>query len=308
MFLLFCLILFDCLFLLLSLQYGVPFFQPLQGGLGSSRTALDFVLQEIAMTKLLAALLFGLTVAQPDWCRWVPLASQQYVPSCSGYVYPAGYGYPFCASWCRWVPGPSWGYTPECLGCYGYFTKNYQSAAQPVSPVESGCKTSCQWLSRPKWKSTPDCESCEQAMQHKVSNTVTEVSSSKSTGLKVRMQALAPDWCKWVPPGSLQYVAACNGVNGAGRTPTEATQEGCATWCVYEDVSSWQYTPECSSCNLDNMTNSTLSFNAGCKNWCQHVSRPAWQDMPDCADCEALAQAAQATKGTEILPWVVPWA
>ena len=30
-----------------------------------------------------------------------PLASQQYVPQC--YVYPVGYGYPFCASWCRWA-------------------------------------------------------------------------------------------------------------------------------------------------------------------------------------------------------------
>ena len=26
-------------------------------------------------------------------CQWVPLASQQYVPDCSGYVYCSVYGY-----------------------------------------------------------------------------------------------------------------------------------------------------------------------------------------------------------------------
>ena len=45
------------------------------------------------MMKFLSLLLLPLCLAQPDWCQWVPLASQQYVPDCSGYVNPASYGY-----------------------------------------------------------------------------------------------------------------------------------------------------------------------------------------------------------------------
>ena len=33
--------------------------------------------------KLLPASLVTLAAAQATWCRWVPLASQQYVPQCA---------------------------------------------------------------------------------------------------------------------------------------------------------------------------------------------------------------------------------
>mmetsp|Transcript_8118 Transcript_8118/g.9669 ORF Transcript_8118/g.9669 Transcript_8118/m.9669 type:complete len:110 (+) Transcript_8118:115-444(+) len=42
---------------------------------------------------LSALLLLSPAIAQPDWCRWVPLASKQYVPACSSYIYPGPYAY-----------------------------------------------------------------------------------------------------------------------------------------------------------------------------------------------------------------------
>ena len=49
--------------------------------------------------KFLSLLLLPLCLSQPDWCQWVPLASQQYVPDCSGYVNPASYGMLWVLMW-----------------------------------------------------------------------------------------------------------------------------------------------------------------------------------------------------------------
>eukprot|EP00438_Fugacium_kawagutii_P008770 Skav211394 [mRNA] locus=scaffold1467:46509:47255:- [translate_table: standard] len=248
------------------------------------------------MMKLLS-LLLPMCLAQPDWCRWVPLASQVYVPACSGYVYPAmSYG---CASWCQWVPGPSWGYTPECRSCYQVYLGHYKSAA-PISTLakasESGCKDSCQWLSRPSWNSTSDCAKCEQPVVLEEKSLEAEVGPSPK--LKVKM--LQPDWCKWVPVSSLQYVGECN--VAAPAVGVDATQiGGCAGWCGWSPVSSWQYIAECRQCSPGLPEATAAVPMASCVDWCQWVSRPSWQYVGSCAGCEALVQAQNAN-ANEIRP------
>ena len=94
----------------------------------------------------------------PDWCRWVPMKSQEGVPECGGYVYPGsftGYG---CANWCHWVPDASWGNTYGCNECAGLYSGHTKSADK------SGCQKGCQWVSRPCWRNTSDCNQCEQPM------------------------------------------------------------------------------------------------------------------------------------------------
>ena len=251
------------------------------------------------MMKFLSLLLLTpLCLAQPDWCQWVPLASQQYVPECSGYAYPSYSGFS-CASWCQWVPGPSWGYTPACRSCYQVYSGHYKSAAPPavVPKTESGCKASCQWLSRPSWNSTSDCMKCEEPLALEAKSGETKPPSPR---LKVKMQR--PDWCKWVPLGSLQYVGDCTG-SAIGASGTG----GCANWCGWSPVSAWQYIPECGQCS-SGLPEGTVAPMAGCENWCQWVSRPSWQNVGGCAGCEALATNSNAQN--EIRPWgfaTEPW-
>ena len=246
------------------------------------------------MKSFLSLLLLPLCLAQPDWCKWVPLASQQYVPACSGYAYPSYYGYS-CASWCQWVPGPSWGYTPACTGCYQLYSGHYKSAAPPstvAKTTESGCKASCQWLSKPSWNSTSDCVKCEQPL-------VLEAKESEETApsprLKVKMQWQRPDWCKWVPLGSLQYVGECTG-SAVGSTAGTSGLFGCTYWCGWSPPSAWQYIPECQQCSAGIPDGSTMAPMAGCANWCQWVSRPSWQYVGGCVGCEALAANSNANE------------
>ena len=248
----------------------------------------------IEMMKLLSLLFAPLCLAA-DWCKWVPLASQRYVPACSGYVPVNSYGFA-CASWCQWVPGPSWGYTPACASCYQVYSGLYKSAAPPsVKTSQSGCKASCQWLSSPSWNSTSDCAKCEQPLVLE-SKESSEVETAASPRLKVKMQR--PDWCKWVPLGSLQYVGECNSGSAVGAG-TAATG-GCANWCGWSPMSSWQYIPECGQCASGLPEGTAVAPMAGCDNWCQWVSRPSWQYVGGCAGCEALA--ANANAQNEIRP------
>ncbi|CAK9037750.1 unnamed protein product [Durusdinium trenchii] len=249
--------------------------------------------------KLFSAALLTLATGQADWCRWVPLASQQYVPQCSGYVYPFGtYGHPVCASWCQWVPGPSWVYTPECRGCYSFVTTSQKSAS--VSLVQRACKKSCQWLSRPAWEGTHDCKTCEQPLEQFVIPVVFTEKLSEP-GLKVKVKVQLPDWCQWVPLSSLQYVAECGssarpaGAAGPADPADPAAPsvtERCASWCSWTSASSWPDTPECKHCTPDTLPNVTYST-TGCVEWCQWVSRPAWHRTPDCAGCESPAPNIQ---------------
>ena len=243
------------------------------------------------MMKVMSLMLLPVSLAVPDWCRWVPLASQQYVPQCNGYVYPYNYGFA-CASWCQWVPAPSWGYTPACSNCYDFYSRQYKSAAPATALLaksgQLGCKASCQWLSRPAWNSTSDCENCEQPLS-------TAVPASTPS---LKLKRLRPDWCKWVPLASLQYVAECNGASGvASVSPSGA----CASWCGWSPVSSWQYIPECQACSPELPTTSVTPY-LGCESWCQWVSRPAWIYTPNCAGCEPLAQKEAEAAKNEVLP------
>eukprot|EP00434_Breviolum_minutum_P038309 symbB.v1.2.033976.t4/scaffold4304.1/size41633/1 len=247
--------------------------------------------QSFDMMKLqsILSLLVVPCIAQPDWCRWVPYASQQYVPDCSGYVYPPQANGLACASWCQWVPGSSWGYVPDCNNCYQVYSGLYKStpSAPPTNLVKtsSGCEASCQWLSRPSWNSTSECQQCEQPL---VPETMPSAVQRAQPRLKVRMQR--PDWCKWVPLSSLQYVADCN--TGAAAVPAAAvpaTNGGCASWCGWSPVSSWQYMSECQQCSSTLPEGQAVVPTAGCEHWCQWVSRPSWQYVGGCVGCEALA-------------------
>lgn len=212
-------------------------------------------------------------MAQSDWCRWVPLASQQYVPACSGYAYPGPYANFGCATWCQWVPGPSWGYTSGCGGCYGLYSTHYQEVTVPATALQSGCVEGCQWVSRPSWVNASDCAKCEQQM-------VLDSGSKAKTGLKVKAFPAQPDWCRWVPLSSLQYVGECMGAVG----PIGQSQISCANWCTWVPSSSWQYTPECSRCTGQGEW--TSGAQTGCVGWCQWVPRPSWQHTPDCFQCD----------------------
>jgi len=107
--------------------------------------------------------------------------------------------------------------------------------------------------------------------------------------LKVKMQR--PDWCKWVPLGSLQYVGDCTG-SAIGASGTG----GCANWCGWSPVSAWQYIPECGQCSSGLPEGTAVAPMTGCENWCQWVSRPSWQNVGGCAGCEALAANSNANE------------
>jgi len=268
------------------------------------------------LSAILTAVLLVPASAWADWCRWVPFSSQQYVPACRGYVYPGAYGGFGCANWCQWVPGPSWGYTSGCAGCYGLYSKHYKSVM--LLAKQTGCETGCQWVSRPTWSNTSDCNQCEQPM------VLDSKTKSAKTGLKVKMLDTRPDWCKWVPLSSQQYVGECNGAVPSPSSPTSPTApaapaapsapsapasigqpHSCANWCTWVPATSWQYTSECSRCGGDGpVPNATQG---ACMSFCQWVPRPSWETVPDCSQCAGPAGANQTANvpnstGTEILP------
>lgn len=214
----------------------------------------------------------------PDWCRWVPMKSQEGVPGCGGYVYPGsftGYG---CANWCHWVPDASWGNTYGCNECAGLYSGHTKSADK------SGCQKGCQWVSRPCWRNTSDCNQCEQPMNS---------TKSMKTGLKVRMQAARePDWCKWVPSSSLQYVDECKGLRPSNPS--------CSTWCEWVPSTAWKSTEECMSCPGHGPNVTTGS--PGCSHWCNWVPHLSWPETRDCFGCKMIDGVNGDSNTSEILP------
>ena len=266
----------------------------------------SFVDLGMMLSAILTAVLLVPASAWADWCRWVPFSSQQYVPACRGYVYPGAYGGFGCANWCQWVPGPSWGYTSGCAGCYGLYSKHYKSVM--LLAKQTGCETGCQWVSRPTWSNTSDCNQCEQPM------VLDSKTKSGKTGLKVKMLDTRPDWCKWVPLSSLQYVGDCNGAvpspsaPSAPSAPSSPSSIGephsCASWCTWVPATSWQYTSACSRCGGHGPVVPNATQGA-CMSFCQWVPMPSWESTPDCSQCAGPAganQTANAPNSTEILP------
>ena len=138
-------------------------------------------------------------------------------------------------------------------------------------------------------------------------------------GLKVKMLDTRPDWCKWVPLSSQQYVGECNGAVPSPSSPTSPAApaapsapsapasigqpHSCANWCTWVPATSWQYTSECSRCGGDGpVPNATQG---ACMSFCQWVPRPSWETVPDCSQCAGPAganQTANVPNSTEILP------
>ena len=266
----------------------------------------SFVDLGMMLSSIITAVLLVPASAWADWCRWVPFSSQQYVPACRGYVYPGAYGGFGCANWCQWVPGPSWGYTSGCAGCYGLYSKHYKSVM--LLAKQTGCEAGCQWVSRPTWSNTSDCNQCEQPV---VLDSKTE---SGKTGLKVKMLDTRPDWCKWVPLSSLQYVGDCNGAVPSPSSPSSPSPPSspsslgqaysCASWCTWVPATSWQYTSECRLCGGHGPVVPNATQGA-CMSFCQWVPMPSWETTPDCSQCAGPAganQTANVSNSTEILP------
>lgn len=243
------------------------------------------------MLTLLSALVLTSAMGHPDWCDWVPLSSQQQVSQCKGYVYPSMNSSSSCASWCQWISGASWGATSDCSDCYNLYSKHYKNHRSASSL--QGCQDNCRWLSRPAWGRYPNCKSCKDDSVpliilpmafNQISKTEQPVS-----GLKLKtVQAQKPDWCKWVPVGSLRYVDECS-----VSTASDGV-EGCKTWCVWSPTS-WRYMPECRRCSTEMLP---TAVGDGCEDWCRWVSRPAWLDGPDCSNCDRDQREGQNTTDT----------
>ena len=223
-----------------------------------------------AMMSRALLLLLPLVRAAPDWCRWVPYSSLQYVPACSGYAPGAEPGAAVgCASSCEWVPQGAWASTPQCQKCqelYGTQGSGFQGDL---------CEHWCQWVSRPAWMYTSGCQTCEQELQPKAKAAAAENES------KTKSASGVPDWCRWVPYGSQQYVGACSGNWDHGG------YEGayCAGWCVWVPSPSWVNTPDCRRCSTSFLQ--TSEGVTGCADWCEWVSRPAWKKTSECSLCDA---------------------
>ncbi|CAJ1384074.1 unnamed protein product [Effrenium voratum] len=228
----------------------------------------------------------------PDWCKWVPSASLQYVGECSGAA-PApqqGFGYgdgpDGCVNWCVWVPGKDWHQTNECKRCAEYY---------PVEPMgaHAGCEGWCQWVSQPSWQYMDNCRGCR-AKQASMKAAVPDSSgSAKLAGEK--MATGAPDWCKWVPSASLQYVGECS---GAAPAPQQGFgygdgPDGCVNWCVWVPGKDWHQTNECKRC-AEYYPVEPMGAHAGCEGWCQWVSQPSWQYMDNCRGCRANQASVKA--------------
>ena len=251
-----------------------------------------------SLVALVALPLFA--VGTPDWCKWVPYSSLQYVADCAGYSGHSSGPAQTCASWCEWVPSPSWSTTTQCSKCSELFpTPSANDFAH------DDCASWCQYVSRPAWQYAPDCQTCEQEIANAAAKPAAATvakskagdENAKPEGADVKAAVGIPDWCKWVPYSSLQYVADCAGYSGHSSGPAQT----CASWCEWVPSPSWSTTTQCSKCSELFPTPSANDFaHDDCASWCQYVSRPAWQYAPDCQTCEqeianAAAKPAAAT-------------
>ena len=105
----------------------------------------------------------------------------------------------------------------------------------------------------------------------------------------------APDWCKWVPSASLQYVGECS---GAAPAPQQGFgygdgPDGCVNWCVWVPGKDWHQTNECQRC-AEYYPVEPMGAHAGCEGWCQWVSQPSWQYMDNCRGCRANQASVKA--------------
>ena len=247
-----------------------------------------------AMAQMLSVVLFlGLqtTSANPDWCKWVPDGSLQYVGECSGYS--QSNQVQGCVSWCEWVPASSWQDTPQCQRCQ----ELYPNQVLNSTFSSDTCANWCQHVARPAWQYAPDCASCEQELSNAVPLKAKAAPAPRPLGASkvqpvafVATKSASPSWCQWIPYGSLQYVPACSGGWG-NNSPTAI----CASWCVWVPSPSWQYTADCQRCGDGN-----VNAIQGCDTWCEWVSRPTWANTPGCEQC--TTEQNQDGKTREILP------
>eukprot|EP00490_Sorites_sp_Unknown_P009609 CAMPEP_0114697078 /NCGR_PEP_ID=MMETSP0191-20121206/73369_1 /TAXON_ID=126664 /ORGANISM="Sorites sp." /LENGTH=251 /DNA_ID=CAMNT_0001995703 /DNA_START=56 /DNA_END=812 /DNA_ORIENTATION=- len=163
--------------------------------------------------------------AAPDWCKWVPDGSLQYVNECNGYSHASQTLTQGCVSWCEWVPAASWQVTPQCRGCQSLYPNH---AMANSSFANDTCANWCQHVSRPAWQYTPECTTCDQDLSNAKTAKTPEVAAPAS--FVATKSAGGPDWCKWIPYGSLQYVPACSG--GWGNTYQAPTVQAGVFGCL----------------------------------------------------------------------------
>ena len=212
------------------------------------------------------------TGGRPDWCKWVPAASLQYVGECSGATPStqgnAGTGHP---EWCSRVPAGSLQYVPECSSL-APTTQHGNAGGHP------------EWCSRVPAASlqyVPECSGLAPATQQ-------------------GNQPQRPDWCKWVPAASVQYVDQCSGnfapAQGAGDAGWGYGDgpEGCVNWCVWVPGNKWHERDDCKKCAEYYPVEPQGFAHAGCAGWCQWVSQPSWQYVGNCRGCNANQAAVKA--------------
>mmetsp|Transcript_1256 Transcript_1256/g.2308 ORF Transcript_1256/g.2308 Transcript_1256/m.2308 type:complete len:355 (+) Transcript_1256:66-1130(+) len=172
------------------------------------------------------------STTSPFWCRLVPPMMLQYVDECSGYAGPPGFPVPGiegCTYWCVWISGPAWKDVHECHHC---------SAASGAIDNETGGTGS--------ETNNTESEVTGEANATSAGETTEALSPTRPTShLRGRNLQLFPDWCRWVPAGSLQYVPDCVGY---GYGPMSPPQARCESWCVWVPRPSWQYPPGCRGC------------------------------------------------------------
>ena len=193
-----------------------------------------------------------------SWCQWVPQLSWQDPPGCRGCTTGSQANNRFPA-WCSWVPPLALKYIETCAGLAG-----------PEVPQVEGCTSWCIWVSGPAWHHVHECHTCsttrnatnatddsEDSIEDIEDDFAVDPAAKQGyagsghhdVGLKVR--AAAPDWCRWVPPASLQYVPDCTGFAGSsyGYGGGVSTARGpCESWCQWVPRPSWQYPPGCRGC------------------------------------------------------------
>lgn len=226
----------------------------------------------------------------PDWCQWLPSASLKFVGDCAGYggpdQIPTG---PQCASWCQWVPQASWFDPPDCRGCQPagasdnvseedvplwcswvpplllQFVDACATGGSIIPAVAEGCTYWCVWVSGPAWHHVHECHGCSNETTQNSTNSTNGTQEERedavvprhgTAGLKVKLvDPLAdPDWCRWVPAGSLEHVPDCAGYGGDSGDPwpkpsgPSAARRQCESWCQWVPQPAWQYPPGCRGC------------------------------------------------------------
>ena len=205
------------------------------------------------------------SVAGPDcasWCQWVPQLAWADPPDCRacGTVESSSdssdtASVPTVPIWCSWVPPLALKYVDACTGSNG---------ALPAQA--EGCTYWCVWVSGPAWHHVHECHGCssvENATNATDNSSLEEADVVKpadlsgigfvGSGLKVKtsLKAIGPDWCRWVPAGSLQYVPDCTGYDGGygyGVGSPSAARGQCESWCQWVPQPAWQYPPGCRGC------------------------------------------------------------